>query len=145
MRLQIFDIMRFILILMLVSFPHLVFSQRDTTIASKTVNESTFYLDDTGKINQKHLKNIGNEIPHLVIFNLTNNNISIKLSANGLKWNEFLLNPVTKNIYRCDNIQKLYVIINQKASILIKAKIYTGKKYKIFYDNQLNIFDINEI
>jgi len=80
-------------------------AQSDTTIASKNTSIAIFYLDSTGKINQKPTKVIGNNIPYLVIFNLTNTNISIKLSEDAKVWSGFTLKPLSKELYRCDGIE----------------------------------------
>ena len=109
------------------------------------IKESTLNVDNFGQIYQESIEEIGKGIPHLIILNLANNNVIIKLSLDGQKWSDFSLDAISKNIYRCDAIQNMYIIIDPKAKDPIKAKIYRNKKYKIYYDYQLQLFNISEI
>lgn len=139
------DYMKFRLFLILFWLPIWVQAQTDTTDAAKNVTKSIFHVDSLGQINKESVKEIGKEIAHLIIFNLANNNVTIKLSLNGQKWSEFTLDAISKNIYRCDAIQNMYIIIDPRAINPIRAKICRNKKYKIYYDYQLQIFEIIEL
>jgi hypothetical protein len=125
--------------------PFWLMAQSDTSIASKNVYETIIFIDNSGNINQNTTKDVGEKLPHLVIFNLADSKVNIKLSIDGQTWSEFLLEPISKDLFRCDNIQRLFVIIDPASTNSIKAKIYRAKKYKIFYDVRLKLFDIVEI
>jgi hypothetical protein len=133
------------LILLQIFITSLLNAQHDTTLASRNVIKNDFTIDSSGILNQKPTKDVGNKIQHLVIFNLSFSQVNIKLSVDGQKWTDFLLQPITKHLYRCDNIQRMFIIIDPTAAYPVKAKIYRSKKYNIFFDDQLNLFDIQEI
>lgn len=120
-------------------------AQIDTTAAAKNVKKSIFHIDSQGNIDQKPTKDIGNKIPHLVVFNLANKNVEIKLSLDRQAWNNFSLDATSKNIYRCDAIQTMYIMIDPTAKYPIKSKILRNKKYIINYDSTLQTFTIVEI
>ena len=103
------------------------------------------YFDDQGSIQQKDIKDIGKEIPHLVIFNISRRVVEIKLSSDGKTWVSFTLDDISKNIYRCDAIQNLFIIIDPYSEFKKKAKITRNKKYKITFEELLGTFQILEI
>lgn len=104
-------------------------AQCDTTEAARNVDTLIFYRDTIDIKN----KMPGNMIPHLVLYNLTNINVPIELSADGQTWSDFKLDPHSKRLFRCDGISKMLINVFLNKSDTIKAKIYVHKTYKIFY------------
>lgn len=137
--------MKIRLLLILFWLPLWFQAQTDTTEASKNVRVSILSFDGDGKINLEKVKDIGEGIPHLTIFNLAYNNVTIRLTIDGQVWSYFTLDAISKNNYRCDGIQNMYIEIEPTTANPIKAKITRNKKYKIFYDHQLQIYDIGEM
>lgn len=135
-----------IIAVVLIMAPLSVSAQIDTALAAQNVRESTFYIGESGEVMQDTIvRDVGKNIPHLTLFNLAQSDVKIKLSKNARAWSSFKLNPVSKNLYRCDGINHLFLIIDPKNKNAVKARITRGKKYKVYYNQTLNVFDIVEI
>lgn len=138
---------KYFLVLIAFFIPFYLLGQNDTDTlsAAKNVYHSVFIVDSLGNINQKSVKEIGARIPYLSIFNLSKNIVDIKLSLDRRNWSDFSLNAISKNVYRCDNVYTMYIIVDPISTNPIRAKIKRNKKYKIYYNYRMEIFEIREL
>ena len=139
----------FNLVLLLLSISATSHAQSDTTQAAKNVHTAVLAWEQNGNIECDtsviaNNKAAGNGIPHLTIYNLSQQAVSIKLSFDAKTWTRFYLKPMSKNLYRTRR-SRMFIIINPDSNLKVKAKLTMYKKYKIFYYNELGMFEIKEI
>jgi len=89
-----------------VLLPFMVKAQADTAVAARNLKQSTFRVSDKGEVTQDTVRKVGRAIPHLVVFNLASDKVTIKLSNNAKNWTNFDLESTTKNLYRCDGFNQ---------------------------------------
>ena len=125
--------------------PILLKAQSDTIVASQKVYTHIVQFDSTGMNQNEVSKSMGKFLPYLVLYNLTWNNISIKISADKKKWIGFGLNPMSKHLFRCKGINQIFIVVDTVAPNPIKKCVKRNIEQKIFYNNSINKFDITNM